>query len=109
MEEAGKASVGDLLWGGSSPIYMVLEDDVEFSEHYFTNGLWSDLISKLRQSNEWDVMFLGTLDNHDVYGDETVFSAKDESTGALINVQRMSQEVRVWLVAKNEPRTWRAP
>ncbi|GMH86989.1 hypothetical protein TrST_g1496 [Triparma strigata] len=80
--------ISDEIWGEASPIHMVLEDDVVFDEN--VGVYWSELLHRLRHNHQWDVLFLGTLDDQDIYGDETVFVV-----GGAVNVQRMSREMRV--------------
>ena len=79
--------ISDEIWGEASPIHMILEDDVVFDEN--VGVYWSELLHRLRHNHQWDVLFLGTLDDQDIYGDETVFVV-----GGAVNVQRMSREMR---------------
>lgn len=88
-EEGRGLSKGEGLVGEQSQMYLVLEDDVEFVGDFWNDErLWPELVERLRNNNQWDVCFLGTLDERDMYGDTTVFKV-----GGW-DVQRMSTEGR---------------
>ena len=96
-ERSSSINGGDLLYGEDSQIFLILEDDVDFNETFFSpnSSVWDNLLAELRHNSQWDICFLGTLDERDIYGDETVFTVEDESAGASVKVQKMSTEGRV--------------
>jgi GR25 family glycosyltransferase involved in LPS biosynthesis len=88
-DEATGLRSGDRVSGPGSQIYLILEDDVELAGPFWEDrGNWGDLVGALRDNGQWDICFLGTLDERDMYGDLTIFSVGG------IEVQRMSTEGR---------------
>jgi GR25 family glycosyltransferase involved in LPS biosynthesis len=77
-------NAGDMNYGEAAPLYMVLEDDVVFNEELMRSE-WRVIVEKLRYNGEWDILYLGLLDDGwDVYS----------SAPIIPGVVKMSKEMR---------------
>jgi hypothetical protein len=85
-EEFGLSN-GDTNYGDGAVAYLVLEDDVEFIGENIYEKLTA-LAGRLRRNSEWDILYLGLLDeeHEGLYGDAVV--------GRVEGVVKLSKEPR---------------
>ena len=70
VQESLGLTVGEMNGGERGPVFMVLEDDVRMEEGF--EERWREVVEGIKGNAEWDVLYLGALDDRDVYGDQPV-------------------------------------